>query len=302
MQSPRRWHSIPSPKTVLSIALNDAWFLGTNEGVWVLPISREKSDVCKIVSESLRAATVMAVVSNRDTLLVGAADGIAFSKDGGSNWIYASLSVQTTIAQLAMSPTFETDGIAFAATMLSGVLKSVDGGATWRASNLGLSDAEVTAMALSPNFENDATLVVAVSNGLFISRNLAASWQPLPIEKSGLPISCCALTKNKLIVGSEERGLWHVPIHTLIHSSNFSSISFTRRAAFSSGQINALAVSPDSSLVAVANPQVVAWSNDEGENWQRTEGKQPRNVLTLAVANDGMILCGTADSGLWVYA
>jgi photosystem II stability/assembly factor-like uncharacterized protein len=298
MQSPRRWRSIPSPKTVLSIALNDAWFLGTNEGIWVLPKSRETSDVCKIVSESLRAATVMAVASNSNTLMVGAADGIAFSKDGGSNWMYASLSVQTPIAQLAMSPALETDGIAFAATMLSGALKSVDGGATWRASNLGLSDAEVTAMALSPNFENDATLVVAVSNGLFISRNVAASWQPLPIEKSGLPISCCALTKNKLIVGSEERGLWHVPIH----SSNLSSISFTRRAAFSSGQINALAVSPDSSLVAVANPQVVAWSNDEGENWQRTEGKQPRNVLTLAVANDGMILCGTADSGLWVYA
>ena len=65
--------------------------------------------------------------------------------------------------------------------------------------------------------------------------------------------------------------------------------------------ISALAVSPDATKIAVATPMVVAVSSDFGETWERTEGRMPRDPMAIWVGDDGMVLCGTQQDGLWVY-
>jgi hypothetical protein len=51
----------------------------------------------------------------------------------------------------------------------------------------------------------------------------------------------------------------------------------------------------------MATPMVVATSSDFGENWERTEGKTPRDIIALGVTDEGSIVCGTQGDGLWIY-
>jgi photosystem II stability/assembly factor-like uncharacterized protein len=285
----RRWQRVNSPRTVLSIASSPkGYLLGTNEGVWRYD---PHSGRCEIVAESLRAAVVSAVASGGQRIFVGAADGIAYSDDDGATWNAAMLPGKLQVSQIAVSPVYERDGMVFAATLQAGVLGSLDFGANWSFSNLGLSDAEAVALALSPDFGLDLTMVVAVNTGAFISQNLGRTWRLLPIEAAAMPAAGFGFAREALLVGSESKGVYH---------SIDRGKSFTKRSAFSSGEISALAASSDGSQVALATPQVVTYSDDFGATWQKTEGRAPRGVLALTIGGEGRMLAGTQSDGLWV--
>ncbi|MCS7056435.1 MAG: hypothetical protein NZM18_09740 [Thermoflexales bacterium] len=294
----RRWRNLTSPKTIFSISqhgASSAWLLGTNEGLW----RYAGGEACEQIAEPLKNTLLTAVAAHNGTpaqnglIIVGANDGIAYSGDGGASWTAGALREPAQIAFIVLSPAFDQDGVAFAATTGHGVLRSTDGGRSWVYRNFGLPDYEVTAIALSPMFPADGMLFVAVTGGLFYSINRGESWRLSPVPSEALPLSGIAFARNALIVGSESRGLYH--------SANRGT-SWSKRSAFSSGPISALAVSPDGTKIAVATPMVVALSSDFGETWERTEGRMPRDPLSLWVDNDGTILCGTQQNGLWIYA
>ncbi|BCX04405.1 MAG: hypothetical protein KatS3mg053_2343 [Candidatus Roseilinea sp.] len=294
----RRWRNLTSPKTIFSISQHgdaNAWLLATNEGLW----RYAGGETCEQIAEPLKNTLLTAVAAHTDAsseaglILVGASDGIAYSGDDGASWTAGALREPAQIAFIVASPAFDQDGVAFAATTAHGVLRSTDGGRSWVYRNFGLPDHEVTAIALSPMFPVDGTLFVAVTGGLFYSTNRGESWRLSSIEPEALPLSGIAFARNALIVGSESRGLYH---------STNRGVTWSKRSAFSSGPISALAVSPDSTKIAVATPMVVAVTSDFGETWERTEGRMPRDPLALWVGDDGTILCGTQQNGLWVYA
>lgn len=286
----RRWQQIAGPKTILSVAAHqDGYLLGTNEGLWRWDGA---SGAARIVAESLRGALVSATASGGQRMFVGASDGIAYSDDGGDTWNASILPGKLQVSQIVTSPAYDKDGIVFAATLQAGVLSSLDGGQNWSFSNLGLSDAEAVALALSPDFNVDLTMVVAVNTGAFISGNLGRTWRLLPIEAVAMPAAGFAFSHGALLVGSEGKGIYH---------SIDRGKTFTKRAAFSSGAISTLGVSPDGRRIALATPQVVAVSDDFGASWVRSEGRTPRGVLSLSVNNDGCIVVGTQADGLWLY-
>ena len=72
-------------------------------------------------------------------ILVGASDGIAYSSDGGATWTAGALREPAQVAQIVVSPTFERDGAAFAATTGHGAALT-DGGQSWVPRNFGLAD------------------------------------------------------------------------------------------------------------------------------------------------------------------
>jgi photosystem II stability/assembly factor-like uncharacterized protein len=286
----RRWRQISSPKTILAISRHrDGLLLGTNEGLWFWEKACESS---KIVAESLRPAMVSATASGGQRIFVGASDGIAYSDDEGATWNAAVLPGKLQVSQIVVSPKFGIDGLVFAATLQAGVLGSLDGGQNWSFSNLGLSDAEAVALALSPNFTVDLTMVVAVNTGAFISGNLGRTWRLLPVEAAAMPVAGFAFAQDALLIGSENKGIYH---------SGDRGKSFAKRAAFSSGAVNTLGTSPNGQRVALATPQVVAWSDDFGATWVRTEGRAPRGVMSLSVDDDGCLIAGTQQDGLWIY-
>ena len=78
----------------------------------------------------------------------------------------------------------------FGAGQAWGLMRSTDGGQTWRQVVKGLGDPYVMALALSPAFDTDHTLAaVTWRSGAYLSTNGGDSWQRLtyrrPIEPSG---------------------------------------------------------------------------------------------------------------------
>jgi len=110
------------------------------------------------------------------TVFVGTPGGLLRSRDAGTE--FAALDVQS-------APVFRMDwpGPALLAATGSGVLRSDDGGDTWKGPGTGLPPGAAHALALSSFFAIDPTLFTSIgSAGIFYSANGGESWIP-----KGLP-------------------------------------------------------------------------------------------------------------------
>ncbi len=290
----QRWQHIKGPDTIFSIARAGelGWMIGTDEGVWKLVDGK-----CSIVAEALRPAPITAVAVSPDfprhpLAYCGATDGIAMSADEGLTWQGTQLPQLSQISQIVLSPSFTIDRTAFAVTMQDGILTSVDYGASWTQSNLGLLDHETVALAVSPTFATDSLVIASTVHGVFRSASGGRAWRELQFPSGANPVSSLAFAGQLLLAGSETQGLYYS-----VDAGN----TWTKRSSFKSGQISAVAASLDGTTVAVATPAVVASSSDQGLNWQRAEGRPPHAIMCLAVDNRGALLVGTQGEGLWLY-
>ncbi|MCX7940009.1 MAG: hypothetical protein N2545_11325 [Thermoflexales bacterium] len=280
------WQALSGPPTVLALCVWDGgWLVGSTQGLW-----RVTGDQAQQVNEALGAVAISAVAAGGRRWLIGAADGIAWSEDGGKTWTAAALETSAQVTQFALSPTFDADGLALAATMNRGVLRTRDGGRTWQACNVGIPDDEVTAIAIAPTVPTMA--LAATPSGWFFTEDFGRAWVQLGSTREASPIIGIALARNVQVFASEHDGLRY---------SHAMGRELFTRDAFIGGPISALALSPNGMLLAVATPSVVAVSRDFGEHWTRLRGKAPRGILTLAINDAGEVLCGTQRDGLWRY-
>ncbi|MCL4505765.1 MAG: hypothetical protein M1434_11560 [Chloroflexi bacterium] len=295
----RTWQKLDSPAVIFSLGRcgREGWLLGANEGLW-----RYHDGACTIVSEALRAAAITAVAAPdrypyQNLLLVGSVDGIARSIDGGQTWNSATLAQPSQVSQIVLSPGFEFDGIAFAATLEDGVLRTSDEGQRWSSWNFGLLDLETLALAVSPNFAADETVFVATASGVFRSTNGGRAWRELAFAGDGpeaddaLPPTGVAVIDDTIVVSSESKGLFY---------SRDNGDTWFKRVAFRSGQTYTLSSSYDGTRLLLATPSTIAISPDSGATWERL-GRAPDSVIAIAIDDDGSVLCGTQDDGLWVY-
>lgn len=118
----------------------------------------------------------------------GPADGYGIRRtiDGGATWepLFASPPwSQLTVMDLAISPGFDADGMAFAATD-NGVLRTINRGNTWERLHGGLPEAgndpqgdDAKRVHLSPTFQADGTLLaLPAQGGIFRSTDRGNSW------------------------------------------------------------------------------------------------------------------------------
>jgi photosystem II stability/assembly factor-like uncharacterized protein len=78
---------------------------------------------------------------------------------------------------LAFSPDYAADHTIFAGSNGTGVHRSVDGGATWAASNAGLGNLAVYALAVSPNYRADHLVLAGTFEGLYRSTDSGQTWK-----------------------------------------------------------------------------------------------------------------------------
>jgi hypothetical protein len=96
------------------------------------------------------------------------------------------------------------------------VWKSVDGGRHWRASSIGLpQDTVPVALAVDPDLPS--TLYLATAQHVFVSRNAAASWQPLATDglPPAVPLSALAVAPGSprlLVAGTQRAGTFTLPL------------------------------------------------------------------------------------------
>ncbi len=295
----RTWKKLDSPAVIFALGRlgREGWLMGTDEGLWVY-----RDGACVIQSEALRPAAITAVAAPdrypyQNLILVGSVDGIARSLDGGQTWSSAVLAQPSQVSQIVLSPGFEFDGIAFAATLEDGVLRTSDDGQHWNAWNFGLLDLETLALAVSPNFAADENVFVATASGVFRSTNGGRAWRELafagdgPAAEDALPPTGVAVIDDTVVVSSETKGLFY---------SRDNGDTWFKRVAFRSGQTLALSTSYDGTRLLLATPSSVAISPDSGATWERLR-RAPENVISVALDDDGTVLCGTQDNGLWIY-
>ncbi len=100
--------------------------------------------------------------------------GLYKSTDGGLSWTRCTGTEDVTLLHIVLSPGFSTDRTVFIATLERGLLKSTDGGDA--PIPTGLSEAYVTAVAISPDYAIDETLFAASYNGIFKSEDAGETW------------------------------------------------------------------------------------------------------------------------------
>lgn len=110
---------------------------------------------------------------DRPISFLARSSGVYQSNDAGDTWHKVSEGHATAVE---VSPSFARDQTVFAG-LAGGICRSTDHGASWQTVSLGSPAPIVSCMAISPSFENDATVLAGtMEDGVFASRDGGHSW------------------------------------------------------------------------------------------------------------------------------
>lgn len=259
---------------------------------------------CEIVS-----ALALSPDYERDRTLLAALEGAGIFKsfDGGAAWEPASWglpSMQTY--SLALSPGFARDGTAFASVVTGSLQRTIDGGASWHSLPI-----TTRVMTLSPEFEQDRTLVAVVSSELWTSHDggehweVTASWPgpESPNMLSAAPLYAAwrvlfAYTDNGQVFRSADGGAsWQTVLDTGLSGGSTAQIVYApdvevNRPVFLLATGSFWEATPDAMQSALFR------SLDGGLSWQKVtvgDGVVPTALaISPTFAQDGLIFVGTA--------
>lgn len=204
------WWDEPGRSHGLTIAVSPNYakdgviFLGTHRGRILK--SKNRGESFELMTNALGTVGSLAISPNFDlekTIFVGDTHGVHRSINGGESWDFTALVDSTQhekslispfykgkvakswqnflniekgkslAIKLAISPNFTEDGVVFAGTS-NGLFRSSNAGKNWnQINNTPFEDqGYIEVVALSPNFDNDKTLLVTVrGKGLFRSED-----------------------------------------------------------------------------------------------------------------------------------
>ena len=228
------------------------------------------------------------------TLYAGTSAGVFKSADGGGNWTAVNTGLtSTSVNALALDPTAPTTLYASAATLVgkyfySSVYKSTDGGASWNAVNTGLTNTQISTVALDP--QTPTTVYAGTWGGVFKSTDGGGNWSAANTGLPGAGISVLVvdpLTPTTLYAGMESFGVfkstdggasWSAANTGLLTASPFS--------------ITALALAPQTptTLYAGTDGSGVFKSTDRGTSWSLASLGLPTNTSVRSLALDPQTL------------
>lgn len=241
----------------------------------------------------LQQAPVIAV-NHRTVLAAGIDAAMVRSADLGKTWQRCLLPPQVSaISSLVMSPSFSQDGVAIAGTEMHGILRSVDGGRSWKFANFGLRKFQVSAIAAAPSWQRKEPVFAALEQGIYYSPNAGRAWQPAGLP--GVAVLCIAISpdywRNGFVAaGAADGGIY-------ISRNQGRDWAACKQGSGDEEPINSLLFLPSGELVAGTGSGRLLQSSDEGSSWDLM-ATLPDAVLALAEVN-GMILAGVGAHGLY---
>ena len=135
-----------------------------------------------VVNEEVRVTSMAFFTKGQKNLaLIGDEHGnIYLSDSSGRDWDKITrIESGGAITAIAVSPNVSHDQTVFLGTEKSAMLKSVDGGKTFKESNQGLeSNAAITSVRMSSNYSNDSIVIASTwYDGVYISQNGGDNWE-----------------------------------------------------------------------------------------------------------------------------
>ena len=275
----RRYPSIDLPSPVLAL-------LPEPGGVWASGLGGvtryTEGDGWSPSSPSLPLRSVAALACAGGSLLAGGHGGIAQSRDGGRTWRRCSVPDNAgTVNALELSPPYDQDGTALAATLGHGILRTTDFGQSWQTANFGLQSPEVMAMT----WHTAEIVVAATSDGLFRSPNAGRAWRALSTT-TGMGFSALATTADGEVLAAPETG---PPIRSSHDLSRWLPLEGVPDDVRCSAM---LALAAGRMLLATAEHGLLL-CRDGGCVWSAVS---PRCILSLA-ADGSRVYAGT-DAGV----
>ncbi len=154
-------------------------YLGTRQGIVYRSTRRGDAGTWSTIARlggRVRSIVTTPTFATDRTMFSSTVDGIRESTDGGSTWRSTG---PAGISLLAISPDYARDGTLFAGTE-HGLYVTHDGARSWTQLVTGLpKNTNVAALAVSPAFATDHTMLVSVTGtGLFRSNDGGRSFTP----------------------------------------------------------------------------------------------------------------------------
>ena len=303
---------------------------------WALPQIGYQPPVRPYLYKSLDLITWEVVTLTNDLLPSGgvwsltfapgeiwaAGDRGYFSDDGGASWS----GVITTSQQVGGVRSFAIDpgdpNAIYAADSDRGVLKSTDGGATWRETNEGLAALTTRDLAAAPG-QPDLVYVETYEYGLLRSRNGGYAWQELGVRKGGPPkgrlIAIDPFIPTRLYYPDDCSGDGPCIWYSADEGGSWQKVAMPVPVTYTgwTGELTAIAAHPlvSGTLFASAGfyqdrsdfdegiePCGIYRSDDHGENWQFVG---PTLVISevfdfaFDAADPNLIYAATNGNGLW---
>ena len=211
---------------------------------------------------------------------------------------------------LAISPNFAVDATLFAGTDGSGLFRSTDAGNSWQQVDQAFASLIVPAVALSPLFESDSTVlagVLGVGAGLVRSLDGGDTWQQMTTTVAvALALSPKSATDSSLFADFGD-GVYRSTDAGLSWQKTSEGVALTPPAGFPAppaGQAYAMAISPNYDTDATIFSGMFGGgpfrSTDGGGMWQQvTQGLLDAWIPAIAISprfdTDSTVFTGTSN-------
>jgi photosystem II stability/assembly factor-like uncharacterized protein len=204
------WEVTEVQKVYLDPANNNIIYLTSSFGIWKSTdygdTWSKKIDGLELVSQTFNTCMVI-LPSNSQTLIMGTADGIVISKNGGEKWNTLALKGKE-IKDIQISP-FDEKFIV-CATEDDGLFISKDGGKNWKQSEKGLAGKTFYTIAFDPSIKG--TLYCGgFRNGVQKSTDYGENWVQLNNQISDKDIHSLVVYPNdskSIFAGSTNFGFY----------------------------------------------------------------------------------------------
>ncbi len=216
--------------------------------------------------------------------------GMYKSKDAGESWSEINNGLETSLINIhciAVHP--DNPDIAYTGTWRDGIFKTLNGGQSWQAANVGLTAMEVRSIAIDSNNPDIMYAGLGQGGGIFKSTNAGDSWGEI---NNGVDIVCPSYL---LPIGRSKEMVSLDPPAIKMVGQDYYSVPWT--------SVHDIAIDPtDSQTLFAADFQSgVYLSTDAGCSWSPiNEGLTMRAVRALDISGDGNTLYA-ATSGEGVF-
>ena len=220
-------------------------------------------------------------------MLAGTAgDGILRSTDGGRHWQLSNFGLRDfNLVDLVTAPVWDPRYEYVFAISETAVYQSPNGGRAWRRGECA-DEIRPSAIAISPNFAQDQTVVLGTEAGqLYCSLDAGRQWELLA---DGLDmINALIFTDDNLLVGGMEQ----------IISTSFSNPS--KRTVHFESVVPILSLSQHDNTIYATLVDGVIVSEDNGRHWQPISPYAARRFVWVQQLGKVIVAAGP-EEGVWV--
>jgi hypothetical protein len=215
--------------------------------------------------------------------------GTCISVNGGETWSIQNNGIgDENINYIVVDP--NNADIAYAATLLNGIYKTIDRGGTWTSINNGLPSANVRSLAIDPANPNILLAGLGEGAGIAKTNNGGELWE---VSNNGIKIQCPSSLSpiGRPAIGFDLKE----PQISLFNLSNaYYNVPWTNIVDIIFNPSN-----PQIVFAADLNSGILI-STDQGESWSLIDDELSiKNVTCLTVSMDGQTLyAGTSGWGV----